>query len=418
MNVFSRIARPVLLLGCITVLVLSGCAHRGAAVPDPRAQQGAPNFEQAVALASISLNAALDAQPGTSGKVQGSGHVSGARRVVQVDPMIDGLVLEQTIVSADLERRVISRLRKLRPEFEFHGLAAENAPPAELLLTGTIQANRNAISGQGLPSDAFVIELALTDLKTQKVVAQARALGFDSSLDLTPSAFNQDSPVRLSDKVTDGYVRTTATPSGRPADNGYLRALPASAAVARGIEAYNRADYGHALGQFVKSAALDPTRQQMRTSTGIYLATMKLGRVDLAEPAFGSMVALGLANRTLQIKLLFNPGTTHFWSDPKVSGPYAMWMRQLARELYRTHVCAEIVGHSSHSGAEELNDKLSAQRAELVRQKLVAEVPAVAALSTARGVGYRENIVGTGSDDARDAVDRRVEFKPHSCSAS
>jgi outer membrane protein OmpA-like peptidoglycan-associated protein len=29
----------------------------------------------------------------------------------------------------------------------------------------------------------------------------------------------------------------------------------------------------------------------------------------------------------------------------------------------------------------------------------------------ANGVGSKENLVGTGTDDARDALDRRVEFK-------
>jgi outer membrane protein OmpA-like peptidoglycan-associated protein len=31
------------------------------------------------------------------------------------------------------------------------------------------------------------------------------------------------------------------------------------------------------------------------------------------------------------------------------------------------------------------------------------------------GMGYRENIVGSGTDDLRDALDRRVEFKVRSC---
>ncbi len=33
----------------------------------------------------------------------------------------------------------------------------------------------------------------------------------------------------------------------------------------------------------------------------------------------------------------------------------------------------------------------------------------------ANGVGSRETIVGTGRDDATDALDRRVEFKPLAC---
>ena len=31
------------------------------------------------------------------------------------------------------------------------------------------------------------------------------------------------------------------------------------------------------------------------------------------------------------------------------------------------------------------------------------------------GVGFRENIIGTGTDDATDALDRRVEFRIGGC---
>jgi hypothetical protein len=30
-------------------------------------------------------------------------------------------------------------------------------------------------------------------------------------------------------------------------------------------------------------------------------------------------------------------------------------------------------------------------------------------------MGFRENLIGTGTDDARDALDRRVEFKITGC---
>ena len=33
----------------------------------------------------------------------------------------------------------------------------------------------------------------------------------------------------------------------------------------------------------------------------------------------------------------------------------------------------------------------------------------------ASGMGFRGNIVGTGADDATDAIDRRVEFKVEAC---
>ena len=46
---------------------------------------------------------------------------------------------------------------------------------------------------------------------------------------------------------------------------------------------------------------------------------------------------------------------------------------------------------------------------------MVGEVAAVATQLQTSGVGYRQNIVGTGADNASDAVDRRVEFKVVEC---
>jgi hypothetical protein len=37
--------------------------------------------------------------------------------------------------------------------------------------------------------------------------------------------------------------------------------------------------------------------------------------------------------------------------------------------------------------------------------------------TTPSGKGFRENLVGSGSDDAVDALDRRVEFRIVPCSA-
>ena len=44
-----------------------------------------------------------------------------------------------------------------------------------------------------------------------------------------------------------------------------------------------------------------------------------------------------------------------------------------------------------------------------------ATVPALAAKTKASGVGFRENVVGSGADDLTDLQDRRVEFRLAKC---
>ena len=67
------------------------------------------------------------------------------------------------------------------------------------------------------------------------------------------------------------------------------------------------------------------------------------------------------------------------------------------------------------TGTEPINDRLSMLRAQYVQQRLLADAPVLSRRTTAVGKGWRENIIGLGTDDARDALDRRVEFKVIDC---
>src|SRR4030095_16016854 len=133
---------------------------------------------------------------------------------------------------------------------------------------------------------------------------------------------------------------------------------------------------------------------------GIYLSSVKLGRADEAQQAFGKIVAYGIANKQLGVKFLFNPGGTAFWPENRISGPYPMWLHEIAKASTDAKVCMEIVGHTSRTGSVAFNDMLSLQRARYIRQRLVGESPALGERTTPSGRGFRENIIGSGTDDA------------------
>jgi len=50
-----------------------------------------------------------------------------------------------------------------------------------------------------------------------------------------------------------------------------------------------------------------------------------------------------------------------------------------------------------------------------IKRRLEGEAPELATRLQASGKAFRENLVGIGSDDAQDALDRRVEFKIVGC---
>ncbi len=332
------------------------------------------------------------------------------KQVVVIDPMLDTITGQQTETTALFERRVTQRIGNLYPRFQFLPFQAVNLSRAQYLLIGTM----SKVPTAPIDKPSVRLILALIELKTGLVVSQASALAREENLDSTPSRYYRDSPVLIRDKVAEGYAKSAATPVGQRADTYYLERIGAASVINEATSLYNAEKYQDALGTY-RSALSTPQGEQLRVQSGIYLSNTKLGRVAEAEQAFGRIVALGIAYNELGVKLLFNPGSVEFWSDPKISGSYGMWLRQIARETAASKSCFAIIGHTSRSGPGPVNDALSLKRAQYVRQRLVLEAPDLAVRTRAEGMGFRENIVGSGTDNGFDVLDRRVEFKIVPC---
>lgn len=362
-------------------------------------------FDQAVVEATDGLVQQTQKLPGFLAKVESKLN----KRGVVVDPMLDAGSGQQTAATLLLERRVAERIATKHEALETLPFQAAGLAKAQYLLTGTM-----ARTPGGGGRNAFRINLSLTELKSGQVVAQASAVARDDGIDNSPTAYYRDSPVIVKDKVIEGYVRTAATPPGQRADAYYLERIATAALINEATTLYNAERYQDALGRY-NNAAATPAGQQMRVLNGQYLSNWKLGRNAEAEQAFAKVVALGIAYRELGVKFLFNPGSTEFWSDTKVSGAYGMWLRQIAREGAAAKACMDVVGHTSRTGSEQVNDVLSRQRADAIRQRLSAEAPELGTRTKASGMGFRENIIGSGTDNVVDALDRRVEFKIVPC---
>jgi tetratricopeptide (TPR) repeat protein len=381
-------------------LSLSGCASNA---PAPSVNTEPVGFDQAVSDATDALAAQIQRLPAFAAQLD--------KRALVIDPMIDGASGQQTVVTKQLEDKVNARLAAQHAALPVLPFKLSSLNRSQYVMTGTMTRLQDGKTGNRAP---FQIHLALTELKTGLVVAQASSRALGDGLDTTPTPYYRDSPVLVKDKIVDGYIRTSQTPPGQPAVKDYFDRLATATTLNEGTLAYNSERYQEALDLY-KTALAAPYGEQLRTFNGIYLASWKLGRTQEAETAFGKIVALGIASSNLGVKFLFNPGTTDFWSDPKISGPYAIWVRQIARQTAQAKVCMDIVGHTSRTGGEAFNDKLSAQRAAVIRQRLGSESADLLGKTKTNGVGFRENIIGTGSDDASDALDRRVEFKIGGC---
>ena len=381
----------------------------------PPPQTTATAFDQAIDYAVDDL--LIQAQrlpefqadsPGSTGSVRKDPAASRIRIVV--DNALDGLTGQQTVATRTLDERLLSRVTARFPAFQVSPISAGDVASARFILTTTV----TVLDQSQNKSSSYRLSFSLTDGRSGIVVALAAAQATGETVDITPTSFYRDSPSLVKDRTVEGQIRTAQTPAGSAADGVYLSSLSVAALIAEGSRLYEAAQYTEALAVY-ETAVARPDGRHMRVYNGLYLSNVQLGRMEGAEQAFGRLVQLGLATNALSVKFLFRPGSTEFWPDPKISGPYPMWLRVVARESIAAKACITIVGHSSRTGSEQSNDRLSLARAASIQRRLEVAAPEIARQLQSSGVGFRENLIGTGTDDARDALDRRVEFRVRGC---
>lgn len=337
-----------------------------------------------------------------------------AQRLLVIDPLVDAVSYTQSTTTQSMESKLQGLVKGKYPGFEVQPITRSSLARSPIVLVGTFTAIdlKNQVGGA---REAFRICLALADLKTGLIVAKGVARAQVDGIDLTPRRHLQDAPTWAKDPAVDAYVRTCqATKPGDRIDPAYLDGILAASLIAEAAALHDQGRFQEAI-EVYRSALATPKGDQLRVHNGLYAASWRLGRRTDAEKAFGDAVRVGLETNRLGVKFLFRPGSTDFITDPRLSAPYPIWLTQIARQATAKSACLNIVGHTSPTGPEPLNERLSVLRAENVKRKLEREAPALKGRVIASGVGSREKLIGTGTDDLRDALDRRVEFRPVPC---
>ncbi|MFY9955176.1 OmpA family protein [Bradyrhizobium sp.] len=393
---------------CASVSGLTAQAQTAAPVPPPPAAAPPPPptpvaFNDALLKAANDLfsKAKLDSAPD--------------KVILVIDPLIDGVTGAQSNATHLEEKRVVELVKSNYPRFQVARFSSESVAKSPVVLIGTFTAVNNAGAAGGA-RDAYRICLALADLKTKTIISKGVARALPEGIDPTPVAFFADSPVFAKDASIDAYIKSCqGTKVGDNIDQAYADRILVASLVNDGIEAYDAGRYRDALDVY-QSALKTPGGDQLRVLNGIYLSNYKLRRTKVAMEAFGKVVDYGLKGDRLAVKFLFKPGSTQFYTDPNVRAPYEAWLEKIAERTAANKGCLEIVGHTSATGLAALNDRLSGLRADYIKDRLEDQERSLRGRILATGRGSREMIVGTGRDDASDALDRRVEFKVAKCS--
>ena len=337
------------------------------------------------------------------------------QRTLVVDPLIDANTGGQTVSTARMGAQLESMVKTRARSWQVKPLTRQSLAERPLLLIGTLTPV-NVERAVDTPPDAYRVWLTLIDLRDGRVIAKQIDRATVDSVNPEPLKFYADSPTWHKDKTVLGYINSCQvnTRIGDPADPDYLARLPAAAVVNEAILAYGDGKI-QAANKLYREAEPLAEPGDLRVLNGLYLTSWQLGQRDAATQAFSKLVDSGLEAKRLPVKLLFQPGRTTFNQGGDLAQQYQVWLGALAQQTGKADACVRVVGHTSRTGSASANERLSRQRAEAVQRMLEQRNRSLGTRLTAAGVGSREALVGLGTDDQRDALDRRVEFRVVDC---
>ena len=339
---------------------------------------------------------------------------SGPRELI-IDPLIDASTGQQTTGTVQMGQQLTALIKARAPQWNVRQLSRASLSNQPLLLIGTLTAI-NTKNAKDENADAFRVCLVLIDLRTGKLIAKRVDRATVATVNAEPTPFFRDSPTWALDKTAVAYIKSCQGSSpGDTIDPGYLLRLPAAALIneAQAAFAENRPADAYRLFHEVQPIA-DP--DDLRVLNGLYLASWRTGKKKEAAETFGKIVGVGLDAKKLPIKIFFNPGTTTLLQSADLQAQYAVWLREVALQVGVRETCMKVVGHTSRTGDAAANEVLSQKRASIIKQSLEKQNKKLGNRIASDGSGSRETIVGLGTDDLRDALDRRVEFRTVDCS--
>lgn len=392
-KVWARLIGPLL-----AAATFAGCATTGGPPPPPEPV----SLEQGVAWMTRDLIRRIAGDAGSEfGMV---------RLDVAVEPFVEEISRQVPRAGRRVARLIVDQAdREARP-VRLAPLSTKNLARVDYLITGTIK----AASGAGT-EPRYRLRAELRNLKKVRTVGASEVRVSGTPLDLTPIPAHRDNPFFAHLRPTAPGGAGGKTGSLAPASGDKEVGLTTRALLAEAEQTYGDGEYKEALELF-QQAKVHGDGDGFRTWAGIYMANQKLGREAAAEEAFGRLVAISVEQYdALTVKFLFDVNSADFRKDGELQAKYDLWLRQIGRYFREAGRCLRIVGHSSRTGAEGWNRALSLHRAINIRNMLKAAYPNIEKRSRAVGKGYAENIVGIGTDDERDALDRRVEIIPVDC---
>lgn len=379
------------LSGCATIQ-MPVCSGTGSTLP----------FDEAVVDLAKTLNT----------QIQGSRtsleFASTSAKTIVFDPFIDIKNAQELKINT----QIFQILSKSFPaDIKLVPLTVENLHKADMVLTGVITLDDNPSASKG---KAYHLFASILTIRTG--LARARVCNWAESVDLTPMGVYQDAPTYIKDVYLRNQETAAKAESATYPNTAYIQHLETRAMLQHAYQTFESGDYKSTLAE-LDEVAKRPDGLNMAAYSAQYMSYIALGDLDGARHPLARLFKLSVdSEKLIDVKLLFEVGSdVLLQKSQRQAKEYALWLQEISKIVKEYGLCLIIVGHCSHTGAAPYNDALSLKRAKAVQHIMTSQFKELSKKTKVLGRGFNENIVGTGTDDIQDMIDRRVEFRIIDC---
>lgn len=335
-----------------------------------------------------------------------------AKGAIWIAPAINRQSGEVTVSGKELQVLLALDLKSTMPDALVLSLGVDPDAIWTWIVTPVVEFEKP--TGADLTTNWFVVKVNAT--RSDGYAMPQKVLRINAQhFDATPSKFYADAPIYLAQAPQIDSSGLRSGGGAKVSDPAALKRLATIEALTqKGIVEFEEGRAQESLAFFNRALKLDPSN--LTALFGTYQSWQSVGNAANADAAFVAMIDAAMAQGNISFRFLFQVRLSAFRTDIQISQQYSYWLRHMAERLHAAGRCLLVQGHASRSGTAEYNDKLSLDRARQVAAQLTRYVPALKGKVRMEGLGFRSNLVGSGTDDAKDAVDRRVDFKLIPCS--
>jgi len=339
------------------------------------------------------------------------------------------LIIFSEVLHCQKDFKPVKRFEKL----SILPLSQESLKQAKYFMYGIFRLEPATFIAGKTVEKRYHVHAVIVDEQVQPkvVVAKADVWIANKMVHLSPTKEGVDSPVYLRDTGLEQLVRFVIT--SRPGDIvNSITSSEVDAIMADASQAYAVGKLDSALELYNK-VAQRPDGRRLGVYSALFQIYYQQGNMTEAKEALRQMTALGVAEMKLDFKFLFKVNSVEFGraksgqSETEETSnwirQYPFWIEAVGEYFEKSSECVEIIGYASRTGNADYNRKLSLNRATRIKTLIIEKFRGVnAKVSSVQGKGFDEcelsepRGICLGTDDERDAYDRRVEFKILNCS--